>query len=168
MKMIGNLERPISSQFRQTIESIGKRKMHILLTALFLLVSFFLSQAVLFDTAVPFFLPVWALAQTRFRKYLLWVFIGGMTGSAFLGLGQAVIHLFELWVRLESSERIHEGIVPQPPRSRQHRPSRGSAWRQRLGPSLDGHVRMGRGKDDEGRDGGTLGLDQPAYFHLCP
>lgn len=96
MKMIGNLERPISSQFRQTIESIGKRKMHILLTALFLLVSFFLSQAVLFDTAVPFFLPVWALAQTRFRKYLLWVFIGGMTGSAFLGLGQAVIHLFEL------------------------------------------------------------------------
>ena len=56
----------------------------------------FLVQAVLFDAAVPFFLPVWALARARFRKYLIWVFIGGMAGGAFLGVGQAVIHLFQL------------------------------------------------------------------------
>ncbi len=36
---------------------------------LFLFGSFFLSQAVLFDAAVPFFLPLWALARARFRKY---------------------------------------------------------------------------------------------------
>ncbi len=70
--------------------------MHILVATLFFMGSFFLSQAVLFDAAVPFFLPVWALASARFRKHLIWVFIGGMLGSAFLGIGQAVIHLLEL------------------------------------------------------------------------
>ena len=68
----------------------------IVVTFLFLFGSFFLSQAVLFDAAVPFFLPIWALARARFRKYLIWVFIGGMAGSAFLGVGQAVIHLLQL------------------------------------------------------------------------
>ena len=43
-----------------------------------------------------FFLPVWALARARFRKHLIWVFIGGMAGSAFLDVGQAVIHLLQL------------------------------------------------------------------------
>ena len=78
------------------IEELGKKKMQIMMAILFLFGSFFLAQAVLFDAAVPFFLPVWALAGARFRKYLIWVFIGGMAGSAFLGVGQAVIHLFQL------------------------------------------------------------------------
>ncbi|GKV57783.1 hypothetical protein NCCP2222_37300 [Sporosarcina sp. NCCP-2222] len=96
MKMIGNLERPVSQQIRHAVESVMKRKLYIALAALFLVGSFFLSQAILFDSAVPFFLPIWALAQLRFRKHLLWAFIGGMAGSALLGVGQAVIHLLEL------------------------------------------------------------------------
>ncbi|MBD7986343.1 SpoIIE family protein phosphatase [Sporosarcina sp. Sa2YVA2] len=96
MKMIGDLERPVGQQVRHMVESIGKRKKHVLMATFFLLGTFFLSQAVLFDAAVPFFLPVWALAQLRFRKYLVFVFIGGMAGGAFLGIGQAVIYLLQL------------------------------------------------------------------------
>jgi len=96
MKLIDHLVRPVGHPIGMYVEMIGKRKMHILVATLFLLGSFFLSQAVLFDAAVPFFLPVWALARARFRKHLMWVFIGGMFGSAFLGLGQAVIHLLML------------------------------------------------------------------------
>ena len=96
MKLIGDLERPVGQQIRQVVDSIGKRKMHVLMATFFLLGTFFLSQAVLFDAAVPFFLPVWALAQLRFRKYLIFVFIGGMAGGAFLGIGQAVIYLLQL------------------------------------------------------------------------
>ncbi|WOV87645.1 SpoIIE family protein phosphatase [Sporosarcina oncorhynchi] len=96
MKLIGDLERPVGQQIRQVVDSIGKRKKHVLMATFFLLGTFFLSQAVLFDAAVPFFLPVWALAQLRFRKYLVFVFIGGMAGGAVLGIGQAVIYLLQL------------------------------------------------------------------------
>lgn len=96
MKMMGNLEHTAGQSIRMYFEMIGKRKLYILISLLFLIGSFFLSQAVLFDAAVPFFLPVWALAKARFRKHLIWVFIGGMAGSAFLGLGQAFLHLMQL------------------------------------------------------------------------
>ena len=78
MKLIDQLVRPVGHPIGMYVEMIGKRKMHILVATLFLFGSFFLSQAVLFDAAVPFFLPVWALARARFRKHLIWVFIGGM------------------------------------------------------------------------------------------
>ena len=96
MKLSSNLERPIMDPIRLYIEGIRKRKMDIILTFLFLIGSFFLAQAVLFDAAVPFFLPIWALARARFQKYSIWVFVGGIAGGAFLGLGQAVIHLLQL------------------------------------------------------------------------
>ena len=96
MKLSENLARPIMQPIGMYLEAIRKKKMDIILTTLFLLGSFFLAQAVLFDAAVPFFLPIWALARARFRKYLIFVFIGGLAGSMFLGVGQAVIHLLQL------------------------------------------------------------------------
>lgn len=96
MKLTGNLERPILQPVRTFFDGIRRKRMDIIVTFLFLVGSFFLAQAVLFDAAVPFFLPIWALASIRFRKQLIWVFIGGMAGSAFLGFGQAVIHLLQL------------------------------------------------------------------------
>lgn len=98
MKLSSDMERPVTQTIGMYIEEVGKKKMQIIVATLFLFGSFFLAQAVLFDAAVPFFLPVWALARARFRKHLIWVFIGGMAGSAFLGLGQAVIHLMQLGV----------------------------------------------------------------------
>lgn len=96
MKMIDNMERPLVQQIRYAWESFAKRRVQLLIALLFLSGSFFLSQAVLFDMAVPFFLPIWALASMRYRQHLIWVFIGGMAGSAFLGIGQALIHLLQL------------------------------------------------------------------------
>lgn len=90
------MERPMMQPIRTFFEEIRRKRMDIVITIFFLVGSFFLAQAVLFDAAVPFFLPVWALASARFRKHLVWVFIGGMAGSAFLGFGQAVIHLLQL------------------------------------------------------------------------
>jgi len=96
MRLSENIKRPLIHSVSAYIEAINKKKMDIIMTMLFLLGSFFLAQAVLFDAAVPFFLPIWALARARFRKYLIWVFIGGLAGSAFIGVGQAVIHLLQL------------------------------------------------------------------------
>ena len=96
MKLYSDVERPFINPIRMYIEEVKKKKVDIIVSLLFLFGSFFLAQAVLFDAAVPFFLPVWALARARYRKYLIWVFIGGMTGSVFLGLGQAFIHLLQL------------------------------------------------------------------------
>lgn len=98
MKLSINIEKPVTQTIRTSISEIVRKRMQILVGALFLLGSFFLAQAVLFDAAVPFFLPIWALARARFRKYLVFVFIGGMAGSVFLGVGQAVIHLMQLGV----------------------------------------------------------------------
>lgn len=96
MKFSENLARPIMQPIGLYFDALRKKKMDIILTIIFLLASFFLAQAVLFDAAVPFFLPIWALARARFRKYLIFVFIGGLAGSMFLGVGQAVIHLLQL------------------------------------------------------------------------
>ena len=55
MKLSGNMEGPVVQPIRMYIEAIGKKKMQIIVATFFLLGSFFLSQAVLFDAAVPFF-----------------------------------------------------------------------------------------------------------------
>ncbi|PIC63686.1 serine/threonine protein phosphatase [Sporosarcina sp. P13] len=96
MKMIDNIERPLGQQIRAPWQWLITRKVYILTAILFLVGSFFLSQAVVFDMAVPFFLPIWALASMRYRQHMIYVFIGGMIGSSFLGMGQAVIHLTQL------------------------------------------------------------------------
>ena len=96
MKLTSNIERPITQAVRMNIEEIRKKKTQIMMATLFLLGSFFLAQAVLFDAAVPFSCLFGPWRLRAFRKYLIWVFIGGIAGSAFLGVGQAVIHLFQL------------------------------------------------------------------------
>lgn len=98
MKLSSNVERPVTQTIGVYISEVVRKRMQIFVATLFLLGSFFLAQAVLFDAAVPFFLPIWALASARFRKYLVFVFIGGMAGSVFLGVGQAVIHLMQLGI----------------------------------------------------------------------
>ena len=96
MKLTDRMEQSTWQSIRLYMDAIKRKRDALLVAAIFLFSAFFLSQAVLFDAAVPFFLPVWALVYIRFRKYLLWVFIGGIAGSMLLGLGQAVIHLLEI------------------------------------------------------------------------
>lgn len=75
---------------------LRKKKLKIWLASLILFFSFFLSKAVLFEAAVPFFLPVWAIVALRYPKFLPFVWIGGLTGSLTLGIGQTVIHLLQV------------------------------------------------------------------------
>jgi len=72
---------------------LKKKKLKITLSALILFFAFFLSKAVLFEAAVPFFLPIWALVARRYPKYLPFVWIGGISGSLTLGIGQTIIHV---------------------------------------------------------------------------
>ncbi|WJY26716.1 MULTISPECIES: SpoIIE family protein phosphatase [Sporosarcina] len=97
MKMVSsNTERTMMHPLHSLIGSIMVRKVHLLTSLLFAVGSFFLAQAVLFDAAVPFLLPVWALAVMRYPKYMIPAFVGGMSGSLFLGLGQALLFVLQL------------------------------------------------------------------------
>ncbi|WP_040224523.1 SpoIIE family protein phosphatase [Bhargavaea cecembensis] len=82
--------------FRKWVDAFGKRKVKWSFSAFFLLASFFLSRAVLFGAAIPFLLPIWALASVRYRAYLPLVIIGGGLGSLTGGVGQAAIHVLQI------------------------------------------------------------------------
>ena len=103
MKLSSNMEhRSVTQPIRMYIEEVGKKKVANRCGVLFLFGSFFLAQAVLFDAAVPFFLPIWALARARYRKQLIWVFIGGMAGSALSGVLDKQLFIYCNWVFLIS------------------------------------------------------------------
>lgn len=84
------------SPMMKWVEAVRKRKVKIWMSVTFLFCSFFLSQAVLFEAVVPFFLPIWALTVKRYPAYLPWTFAGGMAGSLMLGFGETAIHLLQL------------------------------------------------------------------------
>ena len=75
---------------------VKKKKLKITLSALILFFAFFLSKAVLFEAAVPFFLPIWAIVARRYPRYLPFVWIGGLSGSLTLGIGQTVLHVLQI------------------------------------------------------------------------
>lgn len=75
---------------------LKKKKLKIGLASLIMFTSFFLSKAVLFEAAVPFFLPVWAIVALRYPAFLPFVWIGGITGSLTLGIGQTILHLLQV------------------------------------------------------------------------
>jgi len=75
---------------------LKKKKLKIALSALILFFAFFLSKAVLFEAAVPFFLPIWAIVARRYPRYLPFVWIGGISGSLTLGIGQTVLHVLQI------------------------------------------------------------------------
>jgi len=65
-----------------------------------------MAQAVVFNVAVPFFIPFWAVMQKDYEKYRKVVFAGGILGASFISVGQALILLlqiivFELLVRFK-------------------------------------------------------------------
>ena len=67
------------------------KKMKLLLGSLFFVTAFFLAQSVVFEAAVPFSVPFWAIVQKKYKNYSLFVLIGSIIGSFFLGFGQLVI-----------------------------------------------------------------------------
>lgn len=84
---------PVWSRWVQVVK---KKKLKITLSVLILFFAFFLSKAVLFEAAVPFFLPIWAIVARRYPRYLPFVWIGGLSGSLTLGIGQTILHVMQV------------------------------------------------------------------------
>lgn len=64
----------------------------------FFLLAFFLSQAVMFDAAVPFLLPLWAITRLRYEREKNYVLAGGIVGALQLSLGQCCILILQLLI----------------------------------------------------------------------
>ena len=72
-------------------QKIGLKKKQILIGSLFFLTAFFLAQSVVFEAAVPFSVPFWAIIRTKYREYAKFVLFGSLAGCFFLGFGQVLI-----------------------------------------------------------------------------
>lgn len=84
--------------WRKVLEGIHIRKVSISFAVIFLVLSFFLAHVVLFEASVPFFLPIWALVNLRFQRFLPWTIAGALLGSWTLGLGQVLIHALQAFL----------------------------------------------------------------------
>ena len=62
------------------------KKMQLLMSSLFFVTAFFLAQSVVFEAAVPFSVPFWAIVRKKYRKYATAVLVGSMIGCFFLKL----------------------------------------------------------------------------------
>ena len=84
--------------WRKVLEGIQVRKVSISFNVIFFILAFFLAQVVLFEASVPFFLPIWALVNLRFQRFLPWTIAGALLGSITLGLGQVLIHAMQAMI----------------------------------------------------------------------
>ncbi|MFP3918109.1 SpoIIE family protein phosphatase [Lysinibacillus telephonicus] len=72
-------------------ERFSIKKISFFIHLFFLLLALFLSRAVMFEAAVPFLLPFWAIVKQRYENEKSFVLIGGLIGALTLGVGQALI-----------------------------------------------------------------------------
>ena len=113
MKTIYEQEQKRSFAWRRVVENIQARKVTISLMVTFFVLSFFLAQVVLFEASVPFFLPIWALVNLRFQRFIPWTFAGVLLGSMTLGLGQLLIHVFQaVFFTLQGKRFIEKIPIP--------------------------------------------------------
>ena len=82
-----------------------------MISTIFFFMAFFLAQAIFFEAAVPFFLPLWVIVRSRYEHFKIMVLAGGVLGAFMMGTGQAVLLGAELIV-LESIMRFRYVRVP--------------------------------------------------------
>ena len=90
----------------------GMKKKQIFIGSLFFLTSFFLAQSVVFEAAVPFSVPFWAIIRTKYREYAKFVLFGSLAGCFFLGFGQVVILALQI-IMYECIMRFRYWRLPQ-------------------------------------------------------
>lgn len=84
------------SSWQELFSRFTIKKVSLILHLFFMLLAFFLSRAVIFEAAVPFLLPLWAIVRNRYENEKWAVFIGGLIGALSLSLGQGLILLLQL------------------------------------------------------------------------
>lgn len=72
------------------------KKINLFIHGFFFLLALFLSQAVMFEAAVPFLLPLWAIVRERYENEKYFVLAGGVIGAIQLSLGQGLILILQL------------------------------------------------------------------------
>ncbi|RUL49133.1 MULTISPECIES: SpoIIE family protein phosphatase [Lysinibacillus] len=72
------------------------KKMSFFIHLFFLLLALFLSRAVMFEAAVPFLLPLWAIVKKRYENKKWSVLVGGLVGALTLSIGQALILVLQI------------------------------------------------------------------------
>nr|WP_106782179.1 SpoIIE family protein phosphatase [Lysinibacillus timonensis] len=72
------------------------KKISLIIHFFFFMLALFLSQSIMFEAAVPFLLPLWAIIRQRYENEKAYVLIGGLIGAISLGLGQALILILQL------------------------------------------------------------------------
>ena len=50
-------------------QKLGAKKRQLMIGSLLFLTSFFLAQSVVFEAAVPFSVPFWAIIRTKYKKH---------------------------------------------------------------------------------------------------
>lgn len=85
--------------------SLLKGREQLLARSALFICAFYLAQAVVFEASVPFLLPFWAVVKHRYKGLSKMVLVGGILGSLFLGVGQAVILTLQLLL-FEGLERF--------------------------------------------------------------
>jgi len=93
-------------------QKIGLKKKQILIGSLFFLTAFFLAQSVVFEAAVPFSVPFWAIIRTKYREYAKFVLFGSLAGCFFLGFGQVLILALQI-ILYECIMRFRYWQLPQ-------------------------------------------------------
>lgn len=92
MRKLTNIETLSEKRTLQgVIDRVSIKKVTFLIHALFFFLALFLSHAVMFDAAVPFLLPLWAIVQKRYENEKWWVLLGGIIGAISLSFGQVLI-----------------------------------------------------------------------------
>lgn len=74
------------------------KKMNLFIHGFFFLLALFLSQAVMFEAAVPFLLPLWAITRHRYENEKYFVLFGGIIGALSLSFGQGLILILQLFL----------------------------------------------------------------------
>lgn len=72
------------------------RKINLFIHGFFFFLALFLSQAVMFEAAVPFLLPLWAITRQRYENEKFFVLAGGVIGAISLSFGQGLILVLQL------------------------------------------------------------------------
>ena len=86
------------SSWQEHFSRYSIKKVTLSIHLFFLLLAFFLSRAVMFEAAVPFLLPLWAIVRHRYEKEKWSALIGGVIGAVSLSLGQGIILLLQLGI----------------------------------------------------------------------
>lgn len=92
MREVANIETLSEKRsWEGMIERLSIKKLNFFIHVFFFLLAIFLAKAVMFEAAVPFLLPLWAIVCQRYENKKWTVLVGGLIGAISISIGQGMI-----------------------------------------------------------------------------